>query len=163
MPKIFAIFTVLMIAVASAAAQAPQRPRVAELRITQDDVGGNSAESFLPSSAPIRCTVQLDAAGPATVKMNLVAVNVAGVKRETRVVSTSFTTNESQSRVNFSGSPAGKWVAGKYRVDIFVGSILAASRDFTVQQFPPPKQSTEGVVRPKADAKPRSPARPGGT
>ncbi|MGI8811585.1 MAG: hypothetical protein ACR2IH_03540 [Pyrinomonadaceae bacterium] len=163
MRKILAIFVALFIGVVAAAAQAPERPGIAELRVSQDDGSGNAADSFLPSAAPIRCTVQLDSAGPATVKMNLVAVNVAGVKRETRVVSTSFTTSETQSRVNFSGSPAGKWVAGKYRVDIYIGSVLAASRDFTVQKFPPPKQSTEGIIQPKQDTKPKSPQRPGGT
>jgi hypothetical protein len=76
--------------------------------------------------------------------MNLVAVAVPGVKAETKVVSTTYTTKDNQDRVNFSGSPTGQWVAGRYRVDIFVGNAAVVSREFAVQKAAQAKP----VVRP---------------
>jgi hypothetical protein len=105
--------------------------------LAKDDGNGKAGEqasSFVTTDVPIYCVVQLDSATPVTVKMNLVAVAVPGVKAGTRVVSTSYTTRDNQDRVNFSGRPAGQWVAGRYRVDIFVGNKPAVSREFAIQK-----------------------------
>jgi hypothetical protein len=66
------------------------------------------------------------------VKMNLVAVNVPGVKAETRVVSTSYTTSDGQDRVNFTGKPQKLWVAGEYRADVFIDGKPAGKVDFII-------------------------------
>jgi outer membrane usher protein FimD/PapC len=71
---------------------------------------------------------------PVKVKMNLVAVAVAGVKPDTKVVSTSYTTRDNENRVNFTGRPAGQWVPGRYRVDIFVDDKPVMSREFAIQR-----------------------------
>jgi hypothetical protein len=65
--------------------------------------------------------------------MNLVAASVPGVKADTKVVSTSYTTKDGQNRVNFYGRPDGKWAPGKYRADIFVDGKLATNVQFEVQ------------------------------
>ena len=110
---------------------------IAEIYLAKDDGQGNAgdqATSFVTTDVPIYCVVQLDSAAPVTVRMNLVAVAVPGVKAETKVVSGTYTTKDNQNRVNFSGRPAGQWVAGLYRVDIFVGDSPAVSREFAVQK-----------------------------
>jgi hypothetical protein len=58
---------------------------------------------------------------------------VAGVKPETKVVSTSYTTKDGENRVNFNGRPAGKWVPGKYRAEIFVDGKLAKNLTFEIK------------------------------
>ena len=97
---------------------------------------GDPATVFLPTDIPIYCIVQLDSSDPVTVKMNLVAVSVPGVKPETRVVSSIYTTRDMQNRVDFTGRPAGLWVAGKYRVDVFIDGKAAVSKEFTVSKSP---------------------------
>lgn len=108
-----------------------------EIYLAKDDgtgKAGDEATSFVTTDVPIYCVVQLDSAEPTTVRMNLVAVAVPGVRAETKVVSTTYTTRDNQNRVNFTGRPAGQWVAGRYRVDIFVGSAAVVSREFAVQR-----------------------------
>ena len=66
--------------------------------------------------------------------LGIVAVAVPGVKADTKVVTTIYTTKDNEDRVNFTGKPAGQWVAGRYRVDIFVGGAAVISREFAVQK-----------------------------
>ena len=156
------LFAILLFAAAATFAQPPgDAPRVggAELYLAKDNGegrAGDAATGFLTTDVPIYCVVQLDSYTPVTVKMNLVAVKVPGVKPGTHVVSTSYTTRSNQSRVNFTGRPDGKWIAGQYRVDIFIGNAPAVSRNFTVSVTPPAKPSdtaadprTEALLTPK--------------
>ncbi len=125
----------------------PAKAGVLEIYLAKDDGTGKAGEeatNFVTTDIPIYCVVQLDSALPTTVKMNLVAVAVPGVKAETKVVSTTYTTKDNQDRVNFSGSPTGQWVAGRYRVDIFVGKSAVVSREFAVQKAAQAKP----VIRP---------------
>lgn len=115
----------------------PAKVGIVEIYLAKDDGTGKAGEhatSFVTTDVPIYCVVQLDSSMPVTVRMNLVAVAVPGVKADTRVVSTSYTTRDNQDRVNFTGRPAGQWVAGRYRVDIFVGDSPVVSREFAVQK-----------------------------
>lgn len=105
--------------------------------LARDDGKGEAGEEtniFSPSDIPIYCLVQLNSQKPATVKMNLIAVSVAGVKPETKVISVSYKTNGKQNRVSFTGKPEGSWVVGKYRIDVFVNGKAGASREFEVQK-----------------------------
>ena len=149
-----------MVFAAAAAAQEADNSKpqvgVAEIYLARDDGNGKAgvaANGFVTTDVPIYCVVQLDSAVPVTVKMNLVAVSVPGVKPETRVVSTSYTTKDNQSRVNFTGRPAGRRIAGKYRADVFVGNLPVVSRLFVVQAAPTaPKPSAEGFAEPRPKA-----------
>jgi hypothetical protein len=132
------------------AVTAPVKEGGLEIYLAKDDGTGKAGEeatSFVTTDVPIYCVVVLGTSEPATVKMNLVAVAVPGVKAETRVVSTTYTTKENEDRVNFTGRPAGQWVAGRYRVDIFVGKTPVFSREFAVQKAvqatPVPKPSAD--------------------
>ena len=119
-----------------AGAPAP-KSSIDEIYLAKDDGTGNAGEAataFDTTDVPIHCVVILDSAESVTVKMQLVAVSVAGVKAGTKVVATSYTTKDLQNRVNFSGRPQGPWVAGRYRVDIYVDNVQVASREFAVQK-----------------------------
>lgn len=143
------VFASCLGAFAQEAEAGPTKAGVLEIYFAKDDGTGKAGEeatSFVTTDVPIYCVVQLDSALPTTVKMNLVAVAVPGVKAETKVVSTTYTTKDNQNRVNFSGRPAGQWVAGRYRVDIFVGSSAVVSREFAVQKVIQAKP----VVRPSS-------------
>jgi hypothetical protein len=111
-------------------------PIISEIYLAKpnaDGKAGEPAENFLVTDVPIFCVVRLYAPGVATVKMDLVAAKVQGVKPDSKVVSTSYTTRADEDRVNFSGRPHGQWVAGKYRVDIFVGDKKVRNIEFEIK------------------------------
>lgn len=109
---------------------------------------GDAATSFSTSDIPIYCVVQLDSTAPVTVKMNLVAENVPGVKAETKVVSTTYTTKGGENRVNFYGKPAGKWTAGRYRADIFIDGKVVKTLVFDIKSAAS-TVATRGYVQPR--------------
>lgn len=130
---------------------------VEELFLAKDDGNGKAGDvvsSFFTTDVPIYCVVQLDSDKPVTVKMNFVAVAVAGVKPDSKVVTTSYTTKEGQSRVNFTGKPFDKWNAGKYKVEIYLDGKLAKDLTFDIR---PASGSPDGAAyfQPKAAAKPK--------
>ncbi len=94
---------------------------------------GEEVDGFLTTDIPIFCVVYLATTEPVTVRLNFVAVKVNGVRAETRVVSTSYTTKEGETRVNFSGRPHRAWHAGRYRADIFVEDKLERSIEFDIR------------------------------
>ena len=113
---------------------------------------GDTAEIFLTTDVPIYCVVQLNSTTPATIKMNLVAVNVQGVKAESRVITVSYKTNGRQDIVNFKGRPDGVWTAGSYRIDIFIDDKLAIGKSFEIKKSPSeiqPKPAVESFLPPK--------------
>ena len=138
------VFITLLFALMLAAVGAHgQQPEAAEMRwiedmyLAKDDGSGKAGEAatdFTIADVPIHCVVRLSGASPVTVKMNLVAVTVAGVKAETRVVSTSYTTKDNQDRVNFSGRPERAWIVGKYRADVFINDTLVKKLDFEIRR-----------------------------
>jgi hypothetical protein len=136
---IFAVFTLGAYAQADPVPISSPTPAVGgveDVYLAKDDGKGKAGEvvsSFGPADIPIHCIVQLDSVRIATVKMVFVAVSVPGVKPETKVVTTTYTTKENQNQVNFTGRPDKAWTAGKYRVDIFLDGKLAKSHDFLIQ------------------------------
>ncbi len=153
---IFLVFSAL-----AAAAQATKAPiGIADIYLAKDNGSGQAgdrATSFLPSDIPIYCIVQLDSVASVTVKMNLVAENVPGVKAETKVVSTSYTTKNGEDRVNFFRKPYGNWTPGKYRADIFVNDIPV--KDLTFEIVGPVKAVAASRSVPKKPTKPVPTAR----
>jgi hypothetical protein len=131
---------------------------VEEIYLAKDNgagKAGDAATDFLTTDIPIFCIVQLNSIKPATVKMNFIAVKVAGLKPETRVVSVSFKTNGKQNRVNFSGKPdGGAWIAGIYRADVFVDGKLAGSRELEIQKAATANPAVKSF-QPKTNAKPK--------
>lgn len=111
-------------------------PAVEELYLAKDNgkgKAGDQVSEFSTSDIPIYCIVLLDTVAKVTVKMNFVAVNVSGVKTDTKVVTASYTTKDGQNRVNFSGRPDDKWTPGTYRVDIFLDGKIARNVEFEIK------------------------------
>lgn len=136
---------------------------VEDVYLAKDDGNGKAGDvvtTFGISDIPIHCIVQLDTVKAATVKMNLVAVSVPGVKPETKVVTTSYTTTGNQNQVNFTGRPDKVWTPGKYRVDIFLDGKLAKSSDFVIQK-PVTSNPAVNSLQPKQTPKPRNPRKSG--
>ena len=130
----------------------PQSVGVEDVYLAKDNgegKAGDAAEYFLTTDVPIYCIVALDSLKPAIVKMNLVAVNVQGVKAESRVITVSYKTDGQQNIVNFMGKPDGLWTAGSYRVDIFVDDKLAVGKTFEIQQM----HTDKHIAAPKPKAK----------
>ena len=114
----------------------PTGPAVEELYLAKDDGNGKAGEQvdeFRTTDVPIYCVILLDATTKVTVKMNFVAVNVTGVKADTKVVTASYTTKDGQNRVNFTGRPEDKWTPGKYRVDVFLDGKIAKNIEFEIK------------------------------
>ena len=167
--KLVSIIFLCLFFALSALGQTPEQPPqtdnetvgVEEIYLAKDNgegKAGDAATTFLTTDIPIFCVVQLNSLKPATVKMNFIAAKVAGVKAETKVVSVSYKTNGKQNRVNFTGKPDGAWIAGSYRVDIFIDGKLAGSRELEIQKS---QIATPAVksFQPKTDTKPKSPRR----
>jgi hypothetical protein len=118
-------------------AQVPNAFGIEDIYLARDDgsgQAGDAAHDFVITDVPIYCVVLLGSADPVTVKMNLVAAKVPGVKADTKVVTTSYTTKNGENRVNFSGRPESLWVVGTYRVDIFVDGKPAGNLEFEIKR-----------------------------
>ena len=132
---------------------------VENIALMRDDGEGNPGveiEVFKTTDFPIHCQITLDSVKSSTVKMNLVAVMVAGLKAETKIMTVSYKTNGEQNIVNFRGSPNKIWLAGKYRVDIFVDDKLAGKKEFEIEKSTSPAGQTNFTPsKPKPKTKPK--------
>lgn len=167
--KVIFILTLCLLLTFAAAAQVeddktqlPETVAVEQIFLAKDNgegKAGDETENFLTTDIPIYCVVQLNSPKATTVKMNLVAVNVQGVKAESKVITTSYKTNGKQNRVNFTGRPDGIWTVGKYRIDIYLDDKLATGKTFEIIKSPSEIQKTtpqiDSFVKPKPKAKPR--------
>lgn len=155
------LFTVAVCAI-SVYSQAPPQPAEAQLfervYLAKDDGAGKPGEAateFAPDDIPIHCVVVLGGSSTATVRMDLIAVNVAGVRAESKIISSTYTTKELQDRVFFNGRPSKLWFAGAYRADIYIDGNLVGKFPFTVKgsaAVPKPAMN----FQPKHTVKPRS-------
>ena len=121
-------------------------------RIGTDGKASDEVESFLTTDKPLLFRINLNSLKPTTVKMVLVAVNVPGMKAETKSVTISFTTNGKQNIVNFRANPEGIWVAGKYRADVFINNKPAGNKEFMIEK----PNTIEKETVPKTDTKPKT-------
>ena len=131
-------------------------PIIAEIFLAKQDAQGKvgePAEQFLVTDVPIFCFVRLYAPGVAAVRMDFIAANVPGVKPGRPIVSTSYTTKENEDRVSFTGRPQGQWVAGKYRVDVFIGDKKVRNIEFEI------KPTTAEAEKPSTTKPSRKPAK----
>lgn len=136
MRQVLIVLTLFACTCAAAAQSPPAEPVIEEVYLARDNGEGKPGDQvteFGPNDIPIHCVVLLGTIGSTLVKMNFVAVNVAGVKLDTKVVTASYKTTEGQNRVNFSGRPDGKWTPGRYRVDLFVNGKLEKTIEFEIK------------------------------
>ncbi|MBK8809781.1 MAG: hypothetical protein IPN69_03500 [Acidobacteria bacterium] len=126
-----------------------------------DGKAGDPVEAFSSSDVPIYCIVTLSSVKATTVKMNFIAVGVKGVKPETKAFSTSYTTNGKENQVNFTGKPGGDaWVAGTYRIDIYVDGQLAGSKAFPITGATAMPAAQTNFTESKPKPKPRRSKKP---
>jgi hypothetical protein len=150
---IILIFTICGAARAQAPASTPVG--IEEAYLAKDDGEGKAGDQvteFQTTDVPIHCIVLLESNLGAVVKMTFVAVAVAGVKAETKVVTASYTTHDGQNRVNFTGRPDGKWTPGKYRVDLFLNGKMSRNIEFEIKSSAagvPGAASFQPLKRPK--------------
>lgn len=142
--------------------QTPETVGIEQIYLAKDNgegKAGDMTESFLTTDIPIFCVVQLNSTKPAAVRMNLVAVNVRGVKAESKVITVIYKTNGKQDRVSFKGKPDGAWTAGSYRIDIYIDDKLATGKTFEIKASPSEIQKNtthvESFVPPKTKPKPK--------
>ena len=150
----------LIMLVSQIAAYGQSSGGVDEIFLARDDGNGKAGEAvsrFFTTDIPIYCVVQLASDASVTVKMNFVAVAVAGVKPETKVVTTSYTTKQGQSRVNFSGKPYDKWSVGKYKVEIYEDGKFAKDLVFDIR---PASGTPDGAAFFQSKTKPLAPTAP---
>ena len=136
---IVAVFLGLFGTVISQESDAPQVSELAQVYLAKKGVDGRAGEpaaNFLVTDIPIFCVVRLATPGVASVRLDFIAANVPGVTRESKVVSLRYVTKDAEDRVNFSSKPQGLWVAGRYRVDIFVGSRKVSAIEFEIRPVP---------------------------
>lgn len=132
-----------------------------EIYFAKDDGEGKAgeiSEKFTTTDIPIHCIIQLNSTKATTVKMNFVAVEVKGVKAETKIITTSYTTNGKQNRVRFTGTPEKTWFVGKYRVDIFLDGKLTQSKELEIEgdnSKPAEVNSFQPTTKPKVSKKPK--------
>lgn len=134
--KYFLFLLTLIFCFATAAAQTPESDTgEANVYLAKDDGKGKPGEpatEFSTTDTPIHCVVKLGDTAPVTVKMFLVAVNVSGMKPDSRIISASYTTSDGQNEVFFNGRPQKIWFSGTYRADIFVDEKPFRSLDFVI-------------------------------
>ena len=156
---LFAVFSLS----AFAQSEPASSPTVEEVYLARDDGNGKAGDQvteFRTNDVPIYCVVLLDANAKVTVKMIFVAVDVAGVKPETKVVTASYVTKEGQNRVNFTGRPEDKWTPGKYRVDLFVDGKPAKNVEFEIKGAAAAVNTSASSFLPPPEAKPKPARKP---
>lgn len=118
---------------------------------------GDPAEWFYSTDVPIYVVVMFEPAKPAAITMRFVSVSVPGLKPESKILSTNYDLKEGNITVWFNGRPFGSyWIAGKYRVDIFVDGKLNKSQEFEIKKADAPqKASTFAPTRTKPKKLPR--------
>lgn len=122
-----------------------------QIYLAKDDGRGNPGDEtteFVVTDIPIHCVVVLSNSESVTVKMDLVVVEAAGLRAETRIVSRSYTTRELQDTVQFFGKPRGNWLAGTYRADISIDGVLVGKFPFVIK----------AAGKPGVNARPKTPA-----
>jgi hypothetical protein len=137
---------------------------IEEVYLAKDDGHGKAGEQvseFKVTDVPIYCVVLLESIKSSVVKMNFVAVSVAGVKPETKVVTASYTTKEGQNRVNFTGRPDGTWTPGKYRVDLYVDGKFVKDLEFVIRTAPKTMEAKFLQAPSKPQPKPKESRRTG--
>jgi len=168
--KAFLILSFCLLFSLAAFGQPPAAPKnkpsvgIESIVLMRDDGDGNADEEtaiFGQRDVPIHCQINLDSFIPAIVKMNLIATNVKGLRAESKIITVSYKTNGEQNIVNFKGSPDDIWLAGKYRVDVFVNDKLAGNKEFEIEKSTSPEAAQNNFVQPKPKPKvaPRKPRR----
>ncbi len=119
---------------------------VAEFYVARDDGAGDAGEPtkiFAASDIPIHLVIRLASAAAVTVKINVAAVKISGLKFGTSVVAVSYRTDGTQTGVRFNVSPEKNWAAGDYRAEVLLDGKQFASQTFAVRDATSSKPKTK--------------------
>ncbi len=120
--------------------------KVESITLMRDDGAGDpgdETENFKTTDRPIHVQIQLDSLDSVMVKMILVTIEVKNLKTGTKILTVNYKTNGEQNIVNFKGSPKIIWLAGKYRVEVYIDGKLAGNKEFEiVKSFSAPDKQT---------------------
>lgn len=133
--------------------------KITELYLAKDDgkgAEGERAENFELADIPIYCIVKLNAPGGTNVKMILLAATVPGIKSGSKVVTTTYTLKDREDQVTFYGQPTDKWLAGKYKVELYLDNKLERTLDFNIGD-------AEAAIKAAAAKRPEPQVRPATT
>lgn len=126
---------------------------VEEITLARDDgsgQAGETSEKFNITDRPIYCILQIASTKTVAVKMILVAVKASGLKPETKIVTLNYMTQKDETGVTFNFSPGkGIWVAGDYRIDVFLDGKLSKSQTFQIEKS---SKTIEKQIAPKSFA-----------
>ena len=114
-----------------------ERTKTAKLTLAREDADGNIIEDvkvFAPGDIPIYCYVDLISSKPVTVELKFIAVKVAKIRPNTKIISISYKTKNGEDAVTFTGEPEGLWMVGKYRVNILLDGKERLSKTFEVRE-----------------------------
>jgi hypothetical protein len=96
---------------------------------------GEPAEWFYSTEVPIYVVVMIEPAKAAAITMRFVAVEVPGLKPDSKILSTNYNLPEGSNTVWFTGRPFGSnWIGGRYRVDILLDGSVAKSQEFEIRK-----------------------------
>lgn len=131
----FCLFFVLNIFAQSEKEKKIETIGVEEITLFKDDGEGNrgdETDNFLITNKPLHCQILLDSETAATIKMEMVVIEVKGIKAGAKAVVISYKTNGKQNIVNFSFNPSTVWNAGKYKINVLINGKQSASKEFEI-------------------------------
>ncbi len=130
---------------------------VESIALMRDDGRGNpgdETEFFKTTDIPVHFQIQINSFAPVTFKMTLAAADVKSLKAGTKILTVSYKTNGEQNIVNFKGSPKTVWLAGKYRVEIFIDGKAAGNKEFEISAASPAQNNKKmNLTPPKPNTK----------
>ena len=104
---------------------------------------GEPAQWFYSTDVPIYVVVMIEPPKATAITMRFVAVDVPGLKSESKILSTNYNLKEGNNTVWFNGHPFGSyWIGGRYRVDIYIDGALAKSQEFEVRKVTGAEKTT---------------------
>ena len=134
-----AVFFCLLLAVSTFGQTAEtvddNKVKVESITLMRDDGAGepgDETENFKTTDRPIHVQIQLDSLNSVTVKMIMAAVEVKGLKTGTKILTVNYKTNGEQNIVTFNGSPKTVWLAGKYRIEVYIDGKIAGNKEFEI-------------------------------
>lgn len=112
-----------------------KKTKVADIALFKDDgkgAAGDETYVFSTTDKPLHCQILLDAQQAAFVKMEMVAVEVKGMKSGAKTVTVSYKTAPDENAVNFRFSPKTIWAAGKYKIVVSIDGIFSAEKEIEI-------------------------------
>lgn len=140
----------------AATSAAPDGGKIVELYLAKSDgngAEGDRAENFDLADIPIYCIVKLNAPGGTAVRMVLLAATVPGIKANSKIVTTNYVLKDREDQVTFYGQPNDKWLAGRYKVEVYLDNKLEKTLDFNIGDADAAIKAA-ATKRPTAVAKP---------